>query len=130
MVRSYSGSGTQVAATWDGRDSSGQSSLTAPTRWLSRPQARRRRSPRHSAGRRPYGTTDDQRVRGGVVSPNGDGIDDATKLSYVVSRPCQAEVGITDATGTLLRVVQAWTHVTAGAHRRVPGTAGCQVARA
>ena len=50
------------------------------------------------------------------MSPNGDGIEDLTKLSYVVSRPCQAEVGITDATGKRLRVVQAWAPVTAGAH--------------
>ena len=55
-------------------------------------------------------------LRGGVVSPNGDGIDDTTKLSYVVSRPCQTEVGVTDAAGTLLRVLQAWTHVAPGAH--------------
>ena len=31
-------------------------------------------------------------LTGGVVSPNGDGIDDTTTLSYRISRPCQTRI--------------------------------------
>ena len=61
VVRSYNGSGTQVAATWDGVLPRG-----ARPRWLLHAgchglKQRWRRPPRHSAGRRPDGTADDQR---------------------------------------------------------------------
>ena len=94
VVRSYNGSGTQVAATWDGRDSSGalvpDGSYTLVVTASSSAGAAHPATLPVDVLTVPPTISD---LRGGVVSPNGDGIEDLTKLSYVVSRPCQAEVG-------------------------------------
>lgn len=130
VVHSFTGSGTKVAATWDGRDGAGAivpdgryslaitaSSNDGLARAASLPVEILTVPPRLSG------------VEGGVVSPNGDGIDDTTRLTYTVSRPCQARVAIADTAGKVLRVVRGWTHVAAGAHHvswdgKLPNGAG------
>jgi flagellar hook assembly protein FlgD len=116
-LRSYSGSGTQVSANWDGRDTSGAvvpdgtySLLVTAT---NQSGSARAASLAVSVLTTPPVFSD---LTGGVVSPNGDGIDDTTTLSYRISRPCQTRIVVSDAAGTVLRVLQGWSEVARGAH--------------
>jgi flagellar hook assembly protein FlgD len=116
-LRSYSGSGTQVTANWDGRDSSG---AVVPDGTYSLVVTATNQSDSALGASLPVSVLTTPPVlsglTGGVVSPNGDGIDDTTTLSYRISRPCQTRIVVSDAAGTVLRVLQGWSEVAGGAH--------------
>ena len=117
-VRTFTGQGTTISAAWDGRDETGQcvpdgvytvvmsgTNADGTTRAASLPVTVDTVVPTVSG----VGSQV-------VVSPNGDGIDDGAQLAYSTSEAGSARVRLYDATGTLVRVVQGWTVVSAGSH--------------
>ena len=82
---------------------------------------RRRRGPAgdgHRAARhRPARTWRAPTSTPDPFSPNGDGQDDVTQISYTPAEAVQARLSVVDGDGTVLRRLTAWARVTAAAQK-------------
>ncbi len=118
-VRQIGGEGTVVELTWGGRDDNGDAlpdgvySLQA--------DATSAAGEARSATANVRLDTVPPKVEGSGAdpdpfSPNGDGQDDTTSITYTPSEAVQARLSVVDADGAVLRRVTGWKSVTAGAN--------------
>jgi flagellar hook assembly protein FlgD len=117
IVRTLSGRGQSVAAEWNGRDQSGEP--LADGRYVYVLSASNGTGTARNAEvgvRVDNGAPPVQNVHASpsLVSPNGDGVGDSTRVLFTVSEWCRARVSLFDATGALVRRISAWAAAPAG----------------
>lgn len=117
VMRSFTGNGTEVSVTWDGRSDAGKvvpDGTYTVTGTAVGPSG---------AATPVTGTVDVDLtvprftgflVRATVVNPEGSGAGDRAGFSYALSEPCSVQIVVKSAAGATVRTLQAWTAVPAG----------------
>lgn len=142
LVRTFSGRGAQVAATWDGRDAGGHRLADGSyTVVISATNVGLAASPHSVTVAILTVAPRVSRVRAGLVSPKSTGINSRTTVHYAVSLPGKARIEVLDAAGKTVSLLQDWMSVAGGVHtlawdgkvavgkKRLPLTDGIYVLR-
>ena len=120
LVRHMTGEGTVVEETWGGRDDNGDA-LPDGVYSLQADATSAAGEARSATANVRLDTVPPKVESSGAdpdpFSPNGDGQDDATSITYTPSEAVQARLSVVDAAGDVLRRVTGWKSVTAGAHK-------------
>ena len=120
LVRHMTGEGTVVEETWGGRDDNGDA-LPDGVYSLQADATSAAGEARSATANVRLDTVPPKVESSGAdpdpFSPNADGQDDATSITYTPSEAVQARLSVVDAAGDVLRRVTGWKSVTAGAHK-------------
>jgi len=117
VVRRFSGHGGAVAAEWNGRDDGGEPLPDGRYTYVMSAENESGAARNAEVGVRidtGAPPLHDVRCSPLLVSPNGDGVADRSRILFTVAETCEARVSLFDSSGALVRRVRDWARAPRG----------------